>query len=60
MVQEDIIVERVQYGDGMAEVIGITIQTSGRERRKIVVTYVPSKTNTWKLVEYRIMPKEGC
>ena len=36
MEQEDISVEGVKYGDG-------------RERRKIVVTYVPPKTNMWKL-----------
>ena len=38
MVQEDIFVEGVQYGDGMEEVIGMIIQTRGRERRKIIVT----------------------
>ena len=54
MVQEDIFVEEVQaYGDGMAEVIGITIITNERERRKIIVTYVPPKTNTWKLEEHK-------
>ena len=58
MVQEDIFVERVQYGDGMAEVIGKTILTHERDRRKIVVTYVPQKTNTWKLEEYEAMQKE--
>ena len=54
MVQEDIFVEEVQYGDGMAEVIGI-IRTNERERRKIVVTYVPQKTITWKLEEHKLM-----
>ena len=43
MVQEDIFVEEVQYGDGMAEVIGITIRTNERDRRKIIGTYVPPK-----------------
>ena len=38
---EDIVVEGVYYGDGMAEIIGLTIKTSGREWRNIVVTYVP-------------------
>ena len=36
MLQEDIFVG-VQYGDGMIEIIGVTIENSGRERRKIVV-----------------------
>ena len=44
MVQKDIFVEGVQYSDDIAEVIGITIRTNGREGRKIVVTYVPPKT----------------
>lgn len=43
MVQDDIYVEEVQYGDGMVEVIGITTRTSGRERRRIILTYVPPK-----------------
>ena len=38
MVHEDIFVERVQYGDGIAEIIGITIQGKGIERRKFIVT----------------------
>ena len=41
IMDQDIFVEGVQYGDGMAEVIGITIRTNERERRKIIVTYVP-------------------
>ena len=48
----------MQYGDGMAEVIGITIRTNERDRRKTVETYVPSKTNTWKLEEHKAMQKE--
>ena len=35
MMKEDIAVEGVQYGDGMAEVFSITIQTNERDRRKL-------------------------
>ena len=35
MMQEDIFVEAVQYGDGMAEVTGITIRTNGRKGGKL-------------------------
>lgn len=49
----------LQYGDGMAKVIGITIRTNGRKRRKIAVTSVTPKTNTWKLEEYKVMQKES-
>ena len=48
--------EGVQYGDGLAEVIRITIGTNERDR-KIIVTYVPPRTNMWKLEEYKTMQK---
>ena len=41
-----VMMKEVQYGDGMAEVISITIQTNERYRRKIIVTYVLPKINT--------------
>ena len=43
MVKEDIAVEGVQYGDGMAEVISIIIRTNERDRRKIIVVYAPPR-----------------
>ena len=49
MVKDDILVEEVEFRDGMAEVLSIVIQTKDRERRKIIVTYVPPKTNAWEL-----------
>ena len=58
MVRGDMDVEDVQYGEDKAEVIGLTIRTSGREKRKIILTYVPPKTNTWKLEEHKEMQKE--
>ena len=42
----------------MAEVISIKIGTSGREKRRIIVTYVPPKTNTWRLEEHKEMQRE--
>ena len=57
MVKEDMAVERVQYRDSLAEVIGITIRTNGRDRRKIIVTCVPPRTKTWKLEEYKTKQK---
>ena len=58
MVRDDMNVEDVQYGDDRAEVIGITIKTSKREKRKIITTYVPPKTNAWRIEEHREMQKE--
>ena len=42
----------------MAEVIRRAIRNTGRERRKIVATYEPPKTNTWKIEEHKVMQKE--
>ena len=58
MVRGDMDVEDVQYGEDKVEVIGLTIRTSGRVKRKIILTYVPPKTNTWKLEEHKEMQKE--
>ena len=57
MVRDDVHVEDVQYGVGMVEVISITIRTSARERRKIIVAYAPPKTNAWGQ-EHKEMRKE--
>ena len=57
MVREDIYVEEVQYGDGMAEIISIIIRNWGK-RRRIISTYVQPKTNAWKLEEHKEMQKE--
>ncbi|MPC08561.1 hypothetical protein E2C01_001150 [Portunus trituberculatus] len=35
--------EEVQFRDGLAKVLSITIRTSGRERRSIIVVNVPLK-----------------
>ena len=58
MFQDYICVEEVQYGDGLAEVIGLTIRTSGRNKRRIILTFVPPKTNTWRLEKHKEMQKE--
>ena len=52
-----IYVEEVQYGYGMAEIISIIIRNWGK-RRRIILTYVPPKTNAWKLEEHKEMQKE--
>ena len=58
LVKDDILVEEVEFGDGMAEVLSIVIKTNGKERRKIIVTYVPPKTNAWELEKYKEMQCE--
>ena len=40
MVCENLYREEAQYGDGPAEVLSLKIR-SGREKRKIIVSYVP-------------------
>ena len=58
IVRQNLCVEEVHYGDGIAEVIGLTIGTGRKERRKIIVTYVPPKTNAWQLQEHKEMYRQ--
>lgn len=58
MVEDDIYIKEVQHGDGMAEILSKTIMTGGRERRRIIVTYIPLMTNTWRLDEHKEMQRE--
>ena len=58
LVKEDIMVEEVEYGDGMAETMSVVIKIKGSERRKIIVTYIPPKTNAWEINDYRGMQQE--
>ncbi len=43
--KEDIVVEEVEYGDGMAETMSVVVKIKGGEKRKVIVTYIPPKTN---------------
>ena len=58
LVKDGVQVEDVQYGDGMVEVISITISTSGGERRNIIVAYVPPKTGAWRRKEHKEKKRE--
>ena len=58
MVKKDIYVEDVQYGKDMAEVISVVIKNSKGERRRVILTYVPPKTNAWRQEEHRRMQEE--
>ncbi|MPC62911.1 hypothetical protein E2C01_057001 [Portunus trituberculatus] len=44
MIRDDICVEEVHYGDGIAKVVGITIKTGEMKKRRIIVTMEKS---TW-------------
>lgn len=39
-VKEDIIVEDAEYSDGMMDTNSIVIKIKGKQRRKIIVTYI--------------------
>ncbi len=58
IVRDNIYIEEIEYGENAAEIASITIRTNGRERRKIIVTYIPPKTNTWGLAEHQEMQRE--
>ncbi len=55
VVKENIVVEEVEYGDGMVETLSVVIKIKGSEKRKIIVTYIPPKTNAWETNRYKIM-----
>ncbi len=54
-VKEDIVVEEVEYGDGMAETLSVVIEIKGSEKRRVIVTYILSKINAWETNRYKIM-----
>ena len=59
LVKQNITVDKVEYGDGMAETISVAIKSKGsNKKRKIVVTYVPPRTNAWEINEYKQMQQE--
>ena len=58
LVKEDIVVEEVEYGDGLAEIASVIIRTGGSEKRKIIVVYIPPKTNMWEINTYKNMHNE--
>ncbi|MPC51248.1 hypothetical protein E2C01_045092 [Portunus trituberculatus] len=48
----------MQYDEDKVEVMGVTIKTEDWKKRKIIVTYVPPKTNTWETEEHKDMQRE--
>ena len=58
LVNKDILVEKVYYGEGMAETLCAEIKTRGEEVRKIIVAYIPPKTSSWEADVYRHMQSE--
>ena len=58
LVNKDILVEKVEYGGGMAETLSAEIKIRGEEIRKIIVAYIPPKTNSWEADVYRQMQSE--
>ena len=58
LTKEEIYVEEVQYGVGMTEVISIAIRMREGEMRRIILTYVPPRTNAWGCEEYKGMKRE--
>ena len=58
LVNKDILVEKVESGGGMAETLSVEIKIRGEEIRKIIVAYIPPKTNSWEADVYRHMHSE--
>ena len=45
LAKDSINVEEVDYGEGAVELVSIVIRNNDNERRRIIVAYVPPKTN---------------
>ena len=58
LTKEGMCVEDMQCESGKAEVISIAIRMKSGEKRRIILTYVPPKTNAWECEEYKDMKKD--
>ena len=58
LTRKDILIESVEYGGGMSETLSVEIKIQGQESRKIIVAYMPPKSNTWGADEYKRMQSE--
>ena len=58
LTKANINVEEVEEGKGMAEVLSIVLKTRKEDRRRIIVTYVPPKTNAWDRNQHQTMQTE--
>ena len=62
MVKKSFKVVEIEYGDGSAEVLKISVENRLSNRRQFIVTHVPPKTNAWSNDECEEMIKitENC
>ena len=58
LVKQNITVDEVEYGNGMAKTVSVVIKSNGNKKRKIVTTYIPPRTNAWDINEYKQMQQE--
>lgn len=58
LVRKNILIETVEYGEGRSETLSVEIKIQGQESRKIIVPYMPPKTNTWVTDDYKHMQSE--
>lgn len=58
LVRKNILIETVEYGEGRSETLSVEIKIQGQESRKIIVAYMPPKTNTWGTDDYKHMQSE--
>ena len=59
LVNKDILVEKVEYGGGMAETLSVELKIRGEEIRKIIVAYIPPNTSSWEADMYQQMQNEA-
>lgn len=59
LVNKDILIEKVEYGRGMAEMLSAEIKIREEESRKVTVVHIPLKTSSWEAGVYRHMQNEA-
>lgn len=57
-VREDILVEEAECDGGMAETMSVVVNIREGEGRKIIVTFIPPKSNTYKINKYKRIQQE--
>ena len=58
MLRKDVVMGKVEKGEGMAEVLKVELIMKNGRKRNLVVVYIPHKTNAWDRQEYGDMMED--
>ena len=60
LTRKDVMIRKVEKGEGMAEVLKIELVMKNGRKRDLVVLYIPPKTNVWGREKYGNIVKDTC